>query len=106
MIAVLFNQADVRLGEVCMPDVCRLIVFGGATFVRTETEALLEEGGLGIAFEFHDRYVVEHLDKFNPTKTFGQVRRKRDAEAEGGKRPAVQGRPAAPGEVDDEGRPT
>lgn len=71
MIAVLFNQADVRLGEVLMPDACRVIMFGGGLFVRTETEALLDEGGRGIAFECHDRYVIESLDRYNPRSTIG-----------------------------------
>lgn len=94
MIAVLFNQANVRLGEVQMPDACRLIGFGGGLFVRTETEAVLDGGGLGIAFESHDRYVIDKLDIYNPRSSIsGKVAREA--------RPsAVQRRPAADPEVE------
>lgn len=76
MIAVLFNlTGDVRLGEVAMPDACRLIAFGGGVFVRTDDEAVLENGALGVVFQAADRYTLESLDTYNP--------RKLDAEARG-----------------------
>ncbi len=93
MIAVLFNQADVRLGEVQMPDACWLIAFGGGMFVRTDTEAMLDRGGKGIAFQAMDRYVISELDRYNPRRT---------AHAQPARRPAakaVQGRPAPDAEV-------
>lgn len=99
MIAVLFNQSDVRLGEVQMPDACRLIAFGGAMFVRTDGEAVLDAGGLGVVFESQDRYVISYLDIYNPRSPpyatlAGKTRGK-----------AVQTRPPAAGEFDEAGGP-
>lgn len=68
MIAVLFNQADVRLGEVWVPDDCRVIVFGAATFVGTDVQTILDSGEWGLAFEVHERHVIDRLDVYNPRR--------------------------------------
>lgn len=102
MIAVLFNGADVRLGEVRMPEDCMLIGFGGELFVRMDDAAVLDDrpGELGVVFVAAERYVLEGLDKYNP-------RRGPHAEpqrSEGSAAAAVQGRPAAPAKVVEKAR--
>lgn len=67
MIAVLFNQGDVRLGEVSVGHDCRLIEFGGGLFMQTDTTCELDAGGFGgTVFEMVDTLVLTKLDTFNP----------------------------------------
>jgi len=68
MIAVLFNDAKIRLGQKDVSEGTRVVKFGGAYFVRTTTQSKLTGDGWGIAFDQTLISVVCTLDEFNPRR--------------------------------------
>lgn len=66
MKVILFNSMNTRLGEITMPENCRLILFKGSYFVRTDQQAELNEGGLGQVFDGSEVHVVEKIDDYDP----------------------------------------
>lgn len=72
MIAVFINSAGIRLGHHRVSDVCRLIHFGGGYFVRTDEEAVLDDGGRGTVFVGTEMHVYDAIDHFEPTHNFNR----------------------------------
>jgi len=68
MIAILFNNAGVRLGEVSVSDATLAIHFGGSFFGRTEVEALTDDCDIGISFQESTVLHLTKLDRYDPRK--------------------------------------
>lgn len=66
MRAILFDSVNARLGEVTMPENCRLISFKGSYFVRTDQQAELNEGGLWQVFDSSEIHVLETIGDYDP----------------------------------------
>jgi hypothetical protein len=78
MIAVLVNNAGIRLGEVNVAHECRLIFFGGANFVKINEQTDLDNGQkmAGEWFVMADTYVIRDLDVSNPRDLRDAVKRR------------------------------